>query len=185
MSNVLTEIHDDHRKYSHILNLIRFELDKLNDSSNPSYIRLYDIMHYMTNFPDLVHHPLEEIIFAELAKKKPELSETLAQLSLEHEKLASQGNELKENLHRIVSGDIVSRKALIDSTNAYHQLLTNHMNTEEGRVLPLIDEAFDENDWSILQAQIAVLHDSVFEEVIRKESAQLYERIIQSPELVE
>ncbi len=182
MADILAEIHSDHRNYSQLLELIRAELVKLSNSTNPNYIRLYDIMLYMTNYPDLIHHPVEEILFTELVKKKPELSETLSSLSLEHKKLASVGRELKENLQIVVSGAIVSRKTLIDSAIDYHQLLTSHMNTEEGEILPVLGEAFNENEWSVIEAQVTVLHDSMFENVIQEQFSDLYKRITHSRE---
>ena len=177
MSKILAEIHNDHRNYSQLLELIRIDIDKLVDSASPDYIRLYDIMNYMTNYPDLAHHPIEEIIFTEIARMQPALDETVKQLNREHKQLASIGHALKESLQCVTSGSIVSRKSLIDSANDYHQLLTNHMNTEESKILPAIATAFDENDWSILEAQIIVLKDSLFADVIQEQFSDLYERI--------
>lgn len=180
MANILAEIHNEHRNYSQLLELIRAELVKLSNNSNPNYFRLYDIMLYMTNYPDLVHHPVEDILFTELVKKKPELSEILSSLRHEHEELARVGLELKENLQSIISGAVVSRKSVIDPAIDYHQLLTNHMNTEEGKILPVIDKTFNEDEWSTIQAQVAVLNDSVFGDVIQEQFSDLYKRITHS-----
>jgi hemerythrin-like domain-containing protein len=66
MHQILTALHDDHRNYTRLLTVLKNDIDKLSDSATADFIRLYDIMNYMTNYPDVSHHPVEEIILAHL-----------------------------------------------------------------------------------------------------------------------
>jgi len=84
MAQILAKIHQDHRNYSDLLALLKSDVKFLKDGESPDFIRLYDIMNYMTNQPDVSHHPVEEFIFTTLKRKVSDLSPQLDSLSNEH-----------------------------------------------------------------------------------------------------
>jgi hemerythrin-like domain-containing protein len=177
MEQTLATLHNDHRNYSRLLAVLKSDLDKLQDSANPDFIRLYDIMNYMTNYPDVSHHPVEEIIFNILKKISPDSSDLIYTLTEEHRELARLGLTLKEKLNHIISGSIVSKEAIIETSNNYYQLLTNHMNTEESQVFPIIENTFTKDNWSQLGMQIDDMGDPLFGDVVQEQFTDLYKRI--------
>ena len=66
VANVLTEFRQDHKNMGLMLNLLEQESNRLYDGDDPIFELLHDIMHYMTVYPDAVHHPKEDRIYAEL-----------------------------------------------------------------------------------------------------------------------
>lgn len=177
MKSTLQFIHDDHKNYSVLLSLLDHDIKNLQKGEQTDFIRLYDIMNYMTNYPDVHHHPAEEIIFALLEKKSPSTGDSVATLIKEHRKLAELGRALKEKLHHVTSGAIVSKDEIISTTKDYYTLLTNHLNFEEGELLPLVEEVFDENDWSSIAQQIKKTEDPLFGDVVDTQFTDLLGRI--------
>ncbi len=184
MAQILTSIHEDHSHYFSLLTIIRIEIEKLENAQDPDFICLYDIMNYLTNYPDVYHHPLEEVIFSCLVKKQPDIAEKMDRLTNEHSDLARLGLTLKENLSHINSGSIVSKNAIVDSANDYSLLLSSHINTEESLVLPLVQKTFGDSDWSWVEKQLKDIEDPLFGEAVQEQFTDLYNRITLSKEEV-
>jgi len=177
MGQILATIHQDHRNYSSLLGLLKSDVKKLQEGESPDFIRLYDIMNYMTNQPDVSHHPVEELIFTTLKRKVPDLSPQLHSLSNEHREIALLGLTLKEKLSYITSGSIISRDDIVDAANNYYDLLINHLRTEDEKVLHVAEQMFTEEDWAEICTQVDKMDDPLFGEVVHEQFADLYQRI--------
>ena len=70
----LAELREDHKNMALMLKLLERESNRIYDGDEPDYELLQDIMHYMTVYPDAVHHPKEDRIYAELKAFRPDLS---------------------------------------------------------------------------------------------------------------
>ena len=177
MSDTIDQIHEDHRNYSILLSLLNTDVEHLQQGVHTDFIRLYDIMNYMTNYPDVKHHPSEEIIFDHLLEKHPELSEEIEALVNEHRQLAETGSALKEKLQYVTSGAIVPKDDILKATMAYSELLISHLNFEEGKLLPMVEKQFTEDDWKKIHAQIESTEDPLFGSVVDEQFSDLFKRI--------
>ncbi|MFT7461546.1 MAG: hemerythrin-like domain-containing protein [Planctomycetota bacterium] len=177
MKQTLVEIHNDHLNYARLLDQLKTDIEKLQQSTNPDFIRLYDIMNYLTNYPDVSHHPIEEIIFARLKRKAPESIGLINQLNSEHKELAKLGHILKEELQKVTSGAIVSKDNILNAAKDYCELLSNHMNVEESQIFPIIENMLTHEDWLLLDVQISALTDTLFGDAIQEQFSDLYKRI--------
>ena len=177
MEQTLVSLSNDHRNYTKLLAVLRSDIDKLQHSVNPDFIRLYDIMNYMTNYPDVSHHPVEEIIFKSLLAKSPNSADLVNTLVEEHKELARLGAALKEKLNHVISGSIVSKDAIIEAANNYCQYLTNHINSEEGNIFPIIENTFSKDEWLQINNQIDDTEDPLFGDVVQEQFTDLYKRI--------
>ncbi len=185
MAQILATIHQDHRNYSGLLGLLRSDVKKLQGGENPDFIRLYDIMNYMTNQPDVSHHPVEEFIFTTLKQKVSDLIPQLDALSNEHRQIALLGLTLKEKLSYITSGSIISKDDIIEAADNYCELLTNHIRTEEEKVLPVAEKMFSAEDWAQLSTRVDHMDDPLFGDVVHEQFADLYQRIALSKDTSE
>lgn len=177
MPQVLEALRNDHRNYYRLLALLKSDIDILQHSEDPDFIRLYDIMNYMTNYPDVTHHPIEEIIFAALAPKAPDFADQIRLQNSEHGEIAKLGMSLKEKLQLVTSGSIIPRDSIINAANDYFQLLTNHINVEENQLFPIVENMFSAEDWSSLDLQIHDVEDPLLGEAVQEQFTDLYTRI--------
>jgi hemerythrin-like domain-containing protein len=56
-------------------------------------------------------------------------------------------------------------------------LLTNHINSEEGKLFPIIDNTFSEDDWLQINSHIEEAEDPLFGDVVQEQFTDLYNRI--------
>ena len=68
-------------------------------------------------------------------------------------------------------------KVIVDIAEEYLNMMYAHMDTEESKVFPLIDETLSSEDWALVETQIEHVKDPIFGDVISREFKQLYESI--------
>ena len=88
-------------------------------------------MGYMTVYPDAVHHPKEDRLYAELKSVRPDLSRGFDRIADDHRRIAEEGLELRGDLESITSGSFVRRKKVVADALRYVNNLRSHMQWEE------------------------------------------------------
>jgi hemerythrin-like domain-containing protein len=101
-----------------MLNLLERESNLIYDGENPDFELLHDIMHYMTVYPDAVHHPKEDRLYAELKIVRPDLSKGFEGITMDHRNIADLSIRLKNELAAIDSGSFLGRKAVVGDAPA-------------------------------------------------------------------
>ena len=178
MSNILDQLHRDHINQSRLLNLLEREMLKMEKGEDPSYLNMYDIMSYMINYPDVFHHPHEEVLFKKLKEVDAGAAMTINRLCDEHKKLNALGTELESMLHVAISGNIVSKDKLSKEVREYLEIIRDHMNIEERQIFPLIREEMTQDDWERMLPSLEQVQDPLFGNVIADEFLRLYDSIM-------
>lgn len=178
MTELLKTLHQDHKNYAILLNLLEEEADRLEQGLAPDYIKMYDIANYMTSYPDSIHHPHEEFVFDVLKKVDPECAADLDRLNEEHDRLAATGQELKDAVNETLSGAILPKEKILESARAYVDLLRSHMNLEEGKVFRRATARLSDADWRSIDAKLSREEDPLFGAVVQDQFAKLYEGIM-------
>ena len=178
MKEILGKLHQDHINVAKLLDLYEKQLKILKKGGNPNYIILRDIMKYMRCYPDVVHHPLEEVIFEKLEEKNKAIADKVHQLYREHKQIDDIGNNLAEILSTIAAGVITSLTEFLENSEKYLQLMRSHMNLEEGEIFPEINKYFTDKDWESVDLVLAKQSDPLFGHKIEEEYQSLYESVL-------
>lgn len=173
----LANLHNDHVNACILLDILDKELANLESGGEPDYLLMRDIIKYMVNYPDTVHHPLEEILFARLEKVDVGSLDSINRLYEEHNDLTFLGDELDDELEKIVAGSIVKKDRLLQLCHKYRELLYSHMKTEEEKVFPRIERIFSITDWSEIKSSLETIEDPLFGEAVLDYYQRLYDRI--------
>jgi len=64
MSDTLSRWHAEHANFSKLLDLLERQVASFHDGGSPDYELMLEIMYYMTHYPDVLHHPKEDLVFA-------------------------------------------------------------------------------------------------------------------------
>ncbi len=175
---VMDHLHKDHVNYSKLLDLLESYLDKLRQGSDKGYLEMRQIMNYMTRYPDIFHHPYEDIIFDEVCKHDDKFVPMLTNLMSEHTKLKVASVNLCDELDAVISGHIVEKKKIWRAVEEYISLLKDHMDKEEGQIFPRINEVMTEEYWDNVRGGLDHVEDPIFGEVVSEEFKSLYDDII-------
>lgn len=175
---ILDQLHQDHVNYSKLLDLLDEEIRLMETpDGNPDLYKMYMIMKYMHHYPDIYHHPHEEIIFNHLAGVDFPEKEIINEIAKEHDHLTRLGGQLEDILRNIINCNIYPKDKIIEPARKYITSLKQHMDIEEGKIFPVIKQLMKKDDWEAVQNQVEHIHDPLFGEVISDEYSSIYESI--------
>ena len=173
----LVRLHNDHVNICLLLDIFEKHLAELVQGGKPDLLLMRDIIEYMVNYPDIVHHPLEEMLFRRLKKADTESHGIISELESQHQRLGEYGKSLLAELERVTSGAIMEKEKILRNCCIYMELLYSHMNMEEERIFPRIERLFSISDWSEVGSTLETIQDPVFGEAVQDYYRRLYDRI--------
>lgn len=154
--------HTEHTYFHQLLGVLHKQVDLFHRGEQPNYELMQDIIGYLREYSDRFHHPREDVAFACLAKRCPDLELVLARLGQEHRVIASAGEVLLGQLRAIVSGAIVPRGALEVAAATYLVYYGNHIAKEEEDVLPRAAKVLTPEDWDTVRKAVQPGPDPLF-----------------------
>ncbi len=176
MSEIIRQLHIDHVNVSKLLDVLEQEIELFHNEGTPDYALMSDAMHYMVNYPDLIHHPTEDLIFEKLKDRNPDTNAEVDRLVAEHKVLADKSAQFLESLRRIENETtMVSREAMTTQAVDYISMLRKHMSIEEDQIFPQVNEILGDKDWQEIDATMGAKEDPVFGKVVSEEYRTLYD----------
>lgn len=177
MPTILAQWHDEHVNFAKLLNILEAQLNLFHDGERPNYELMLDVMFYMTNYPDVLHHPREDMAFARIREIDTSAEPLVNELSKQHAQLRATGEQLVRALSDIVNGSIAPRESVEGPGRAYITSFRSHMRTEENDILPIAAKLLGDKDWSAIRAAIQHIDDPLFGKASEKRYASIHEQI--------
>jgi hemerythrin-like domain-containing protein len=154
MKNATTHWHGEHLQFNRLLERLGEEVDRFATAERPNYELMLDIITYLREFTDRVHHPREDVAFARLAERLPELRPRLKRLQQEHRIIANAGETLRNHLSAVLAGSIVARDTVEAAAAIYLVYYANHIAKEEEEILPRASAMLTREDWAAVLAAV-------------------------------
>jgi hemerythrin-like domain-containing protein len=156
------EWHAEHVYFKRLLERLQKEVDAFATGERPSYELMVDVLLYLREFCDLVHHPREDAAFARLAQRVPEMQLPLARLQQEHRVIAHAGEVLRKQLSAILDGAMVPRAEVEAAAATYLLYYFNHIAREEHDVLHRAGATLSAADWQAVHEAVPHVDDPLF-----------------------
>jgi hemerythrin-like domain-containing protein len=178
--SLLAELRSDHRNMAVMLDLLETEANRLYGGEDGDYELMDDIMRYMTVYPDAIHHPKEDRVYAELKAVRPDLSKGFDQIVVDHRDIAALGMKLRTDVQSIMSGTALRRNVVIADALRYVQRLREHMRWEERDLFIRVEELINDGHSLIVDSEIHEKADPVFGPEVEKRFGRLFDSIQQT-----
>ena len=175
---IMDKLHDDHKNYAKLLNLMETLLADQKKGSDQGYFELYLIMKYMTNYPDIFHHPYEDIIFEEVEMMPDVDKNEIEKLKAEHKKIYDASKALLDELDAVVNDHIVEKDRIQELAELCSSSLRDHMNTEEAKVFPMINDKMTQASWNKISDSLKQVNDPIFDGSASDEYKLVFEQIV-------
>ena len=177
IADVISNLRQDHKNMALLLGLLEQQSNLIYEGDDPDFELLHDIMHYMTVYPDAVHHPKEDRIYAELKAVRPDLSAGFNRITIDHRQIAEMSIKLRDDIASADAGHAVHRKTIVADSLRYVNTLRSHMQWEELDLFRRVEEMVDEGHEFIEVAIFSHVPDPVFGPIVEQDFAGLIERI--------
>ncbi len=179
VEQLMSGLRVDHRNMVMLLDLLGAEIDKLALSGDPDYNLVRDIMLYVTEYPDVVHHPKEDIVYRHVKSLRPEIHADLERVETDHQYIEESGLKLKNDIESISIGANLNRGELIEKLHHYMDQHREHMYWEEVNLFSLADELQHFGDWSEVVLKNNEISDPLFGSRVERKYRRLLAKIQQ------
>ena len=155
--------HTEHVYFNQLLGLLQRQLDLFHRDEALNFELMMDIVSYLRDYGDRVHHPREDVAYARLAKRCPELELMLARLGQEHRVIAHAGETLLKTLLAILGGAIIAKGEVEMAIATYLVYYGNHIAKEEEDVLARAAKELTREDWEAVRVAVPAVRDPLFD----------------------
>jgi hemerythrin-like domain-containing protein len=169
--------HAEHADFSRLLDLLERQVAAFHEGDDPNYELMLDIVSYLREFPDRIHHPREDAAFARLLIHDPALRLPVNRLLQEHRVIGVAGEELLILLNEVVDGALIARSSVEAAAATYLAYYRHHLATEERDIVPRAAQLLTPQDWAVVAAAVPAGADPLFGEVEDSRYRELRERI--------
>ena len=178
MSDLITRLKLDHKNISKLLKLLEKQLMAFEAGEYADYQLLTDIMHYFVNYPDVYHHPHEDIIYSALKKKNIGVADEVDEITAEHRDMAVESAEILDKLIQIQGNAIFSRDEFATQLKNFISHYHAHIEKEEEDLFSPAERYLEENDWKVIDAEVVASDDPLFDRIMDDRYKQLYQIIM-------
>jgi hemerythrin-like domain-containing protein len=177
MTDPLALWHAEHLNFARLLDLLEKEVVAFHETGKPNYDLMIDIVYYLRNFGDRLHHPREDVAFACLVERDPQLQPVVNRLLQEHAVIAAAGDELLERLDNIVEDVITPRAAVEAAAATYLVYYRHHLAKEEREVIPDAAQLLTKKDWAAVAVAVPGGPDPLFGDNVEERFRELRKQI--------
>ena len=149
---MLARLQVEHDQILKTLDMLEMQFLDICRGGTPDYSLMRSIIEYIQDYPEQVHHPLEDHVFSILLERVDE-PELIKELITEHTELEMETRKLKNTLELLKSG-VVSKEEIKNQLSTFLIRQRQHIYIEEEKVHPLIKSVLTEKDWEHVQSSV-------------------------------
>src|SRR5512144_2966030 len=179
MTEAIRVLRREHANMAALVKTLEWQLAEFEAGGTPDYDVIRSVIDYFLRFPDLYHHPKEDLVFGRLKERAPAVAERIGNLRREHEVLGARTRELSAGLKAVLDEAQVPRESFLRWARAFIDLQSRHMQTEETTFFPAALEWLVDDDWKQLQAAMTTPEDPLFGERVGERFEHLHKSILQ------
>jgi len=160
---IIDALHRDHANLAKLLAALERQVAAFDRGERPDYDILHGVIDYCLNYPDLYHHPKEDLVMERLRARDPAAAATFGDLMAEHARLGEVTRRFAAAVHNVLQEVEVPRAIFGETARTFLKAYREHMAVEERAFLPLAAKTLTEADWREIDARVAPRPDPLFE----------------------
>lgn len=149
----------EHRTMSRLLDLLERQITLFEKTEHPDYELISEITDYFRSFPDLYHHPKEELVLERLRERNPQAAAAVGDLEADHDGCAKHLDSFARNVVKVLLDAELPRDAFVRVARDFIDNERRHMKGEEQVFFPAAEENLTEADWLEIDARVAKFRD--------------------------
>ncbi len=159
--------------------LLEVRAEQKQKFQQTDYFLMRDVVAYLHDYPDQVHHPTEDLLFERLGRLRPDLREEVKALQGQHQELAEQGGRLLAQLEQAADGVFqLSEKALRISIKDFACSQSRHMQCENLKLFPAAIAELRPADWQFIAGRVKLHEDPLFGTQVQARHRTLFEYLL-------
>ncbi|WGR93234.1 MULTISPECIES: hemerythrin domain-containing protein [unclassified Bradyrhizobium] len=161
---IVDRLRREHRNIDLLLNALQRELDIFERGDRPDYEVIRAIISYFEVYPELYHHPQEDLIFAKLKIRDPDAAASLGDITCEHHEGADRLHHLAEAIDGVLADREILRQDVGNIVRNFIMHERHHMTWEERDLFPTALKVLSAEDWADAASALNDHGDPLFSE---------------------
>ena len=161
MAKIVQSLRQDHINMARILDALERQLVVFDEARKPDYEMIQAIIDYCLNYPDLHHHPTEDLILEKLAQHGA-ASEDFRDLRRDHERLSDLTRRFATTVLDILREAEMPRESFQKTAREFLEFYRHHINKEEMSFFPTALKLLSDEDWAEITEKLEHREDPVF-----------------------
>jgi hemerythrin-like domain-containing protein len=176
LPDAIVTLSDEHRYLSLLLETLEEQLSATSLTAAGDFFLIQDIVHYMHEYTDAVHHPTEDLMFDKLVQRNPDRAKDVAHLRKDHIAMHRDTARIQKLLDTAALRK--TPKAAEDvrmAVNKYIGRLRQHIQFEETELFPAAIQCLANRDWHTIETSLEAKQDPLFGPTVQRDYRVLYE----------
>ena len=179
MAELIGYLRKEHLDMALLLDLMDRQVAQFRQGAEPDFGVVRGIISYFLSYPDLYHHPKEDLIVNKLRERAPDKAATVESLLTGHQDLAHLTRRFATAaVDQMVRPDEVSRQWFSSLARDFVDSNRRHMAMEEERFFPMALQSLTEADWAELDADFSDSADPLFGSELERHFRDLLDSIV-------
>ncbi|MFQ5775126.1 MAG: hemerythrin domain-containing protein [Kiloniellaceae bacterium] len=180
MTEVVRLLRKEHTDMAILLDLMERQIALFKQGAAPDFNIVRGVLDYFLTYPDLYHHPKEDLIFHKLRARDPEQAAAVDSLIAGHQDLAHLTRRFASaTVDQMLHPDEVPRQWFASLARSFIDTNRRHMATEEEHFFPLVLRVLTEADWADLDTAVIDRDDPLFGAKVEERFQALRDAILE------
>src|ERR1700758_3878050 len=162
---IIERLSQEHRNIEKLLAILERELEVFDRGDRPDYEVIRAVIGYFEVYPEVYHHPQEDLVFAKLRTRDPAAAAKLGDLAREHQKGGERLRRVAHAIDSVLADREVLRQNVDTIVRDFIEQERRHMMIEDRDFFPAALKALKPQDWTEIASAVTGRKDPLFSEV--------------------
>ncbi len=162
MTSIVGSLHQDHINSTKLLDVLERQLVIFGQAEVPDYQMMQGVLEYFLDYPDLYHHPTEDLILSKMETRSWTAKDRFPDLRHEHQELAAMTRRFSTAIQDILQEVEMPREAFQQRARAFLDFYRSHIKKEEEVFFPAALKMLTKEDWAEISEVREIRDDPVF-----------------------
>ncbi len=162
---IIDRLSREHRNIEKLLAVLERELDIFDRGERPDYEVIKAVISYFEVYPEVYHHPQEDVVFAKLKARDPAGAARIGNLAGEHRKGAERLRRVANAVEGVLADREVLRQSVVDTVRDFIDHERRHMAMEDRDFFPAAARVLEPADWAEIAATVTTHKDPLFDDL--------------------
>ena len=176
---IIERLSREHRNIEMLLAVLERELEIFDRGDRPDYEVIRAIISYFELYPEVYHHPQEDLVFAKLKIRDPAAAAKVGDLALEHQKGAERLRRVAQAVDSVLADREILRQNVDHIVRDFIEHQRHHIMMEDRDFFPAALKALEPQDWTEIASALTNHEDPLFSEAAEETFDALRARILQ------
>jgi len=159
---IIERLSQEHRNIEKLLAILERELEIFDRADRPDYEVIHAVISYFEVYPELYHHPQEELVFAKLRTRDPVAAAKIGDLVQEHHNGAERLRRVAHAVENVLADREILRQNVDIIVRDFITQERRHMMLEDRDFFPAALKALTPQDWTEIASAVTGRKDPLF-----------------------